>query len=140
MIDRAHALPIKRPAEPVGISRGSVYYLPRPVSATDEALMRRIDRLHLDYPFAGARMLRDMLQREGFAVGRKHVATLMARMGLEALYRKPNTSKKHPGHQVWPYLLRGRVIERANQVWAMDITYIPMARGWVYLAAVVAAG
>ena len=137
MIDAAHALPIKRQAELVGISRGSVYYLPRPVSATDEALMRRIDRLHLDYPFAGARMLRDMLQREGFAVGRKHVATLMARMGLEALYRKPNTSKKHPGHQVWPYLLRGRVIDRANQVWAMDITYIPMARGWVYLAAVV---
>ena len=82
-------------------------------------------------------MLRDLLGREGLEVGRKHVATLMARMGIEALYRKPNTSRKHPGHKVYPYLLRGMRIERANQVWAMDITYIPMARGWVYLAAVV---
>ena len=137
MIDRNHELPIKRQAELVGISRGGVYYLPRPVCETDQRLMRRIDELHLEHPFAGTRMLRDMLNREGFEVGRKHVATLMARMGIEALYRKPNTSKKHPGHTVYPYLLRGLKIERANQVWATDITYIPMAHGWVYLCAVV---
>lgn len=137
MINRNHALPIKRQAELVGISRGDVYYLPRPVCEADQRLMRRIDELHLEHPFAGSRMLRDMLNREGFAIGRKHVATLMARMGLEALYRKPNTSKKHPGHTVYPYLLRGLKIERANQVWATDITYIPMAHGWVYLCAVV---
>lgn len=137
MIDRDHELPIKRQAELMGISRGDVYYLPRAVSEADQRLMRRIDELHLEHPFAGARMLRDMLNREGFAVGRKHVATLMARMSIEALYRKPNTSKKHPGHTVYPYLLRGLKIERANQVWATDITYIPMAHGWVYLCAVV---
>jgi putative transposase len=137
MIDRNHALPIARQAELVGISRGNVYYLPRPVSEADQRLMRRIDELHLEHPFAGARMLRDMLNREGFAVGRKHVATLMARMGIEALYRKPNTSKKHPGHKVYPYRLRELKIDRANQVWATDITYIPMAHGWVYLCAVV---
>jgi putative transposase len=137
MIDSTHRLPIKRQAELAGISRGSVYYLPRPVSAADLALMRVIDELHLEHPFAGARMLRDMLKARGFEVGRKHVATLMRRMGIEALYRKPNTSKPHPEHQVYPYLLRAMSIERANQVWAMDITYIPMARGFVYLAAVI---
>jgi putative transposase len=137
MIDSGHTLPIKRQADLVGISRGSVYYLPRAVSEADQRLMKRIDALHLEHPFAGARMLRDMLNREGLQVGRKHVATLMAKMGIEALYRKPNTSKKHPGHTVYPYLLRGVVIERANHCWAMDITYVPMARGWVYLAAVV---
>ncbi len=137
MIDHDHALPINRQAELAGISRGTVYYLPRPVSDADQRLMRRIDELHLEHPFAGARMLRDLLGREGVKVGRKHVATLMGRMGIEALYRKPNTSRKHPGYKVYPYLLRGMSIARANQVWAMDITYIPMARGWVYLAAVV---
>ena len=137
MIDRDHELPVKRQAELVGISRGSVYYLPRPLSAADLALMRVIDELHLEHPFAGARMLRDMLNARGFDVGRKHVATLMRRMGVEALYRKPNTSKRHPAHPVYPYLLRGLVIERANQVWAMDLTYIPMARGFVYLAAII---
>ena len=136
MIDRSHELPVKRQAELVGISRASVYYLPTPVSATDLALMRMIDELHLERPFAGARMLRDMLKARRFEVGRKHVATLMQRMGIQALYRKPNTSKRHPEHQVYPYLLRGLAIERANHVWAMDITYVPMARGFVYLAAV----
>jgi len=136
MIDRAHALPIARQAELVGISRGTVYYHPEPISDADLALMRRIDELHLELPFAGSRMLRDLLRREGFAVGRRHVSTLMRRMGIEALYRKPNTSKKHPAHPVFPYLLRGLAIERANQVWAMDITYIPMARGFVFLTAV----
>ena len=137
MIDRGHALPIKRQAELAGISRGNVYYLPRAVSELDQRLMKRIDALNLEYPFAGSRMLRDMLAREGLEVGRRHVATLMRRMGIEALYRKPNTSKKQPGHKVYPYLLRGLTIDRANQVWATDITYIPMARGWVYLCAIV---
>jgi putative transposase len=137
MIDRSHALPLTRQAEALGISRGSLYYQPQPVSEADLAVMRRMDELHLDYPFAGSRMLRDLLVAEGFTVGRLHVATLMKRMGIEALYRKPNTSKPAPGHQVYPYLLRKLPVTRPNQVWAMDITYIPMARGFVYLAAVV---
>lgn len=137
MIDRDHALSVIRQARILGISRGSVYYLPRPVPTQDLALMRRIDELHLELPFAGSRMLRDLLNQEGVAVGRKHVVTLMRRMGIEALYRKPNTSRKHPGHTIYPYLLRGLKIDRPNQVWAMDITYIPMARGFVYLAAVI---
>jgi putative transposase len=137
MIDPDHDLSVKRQAELLNISRGSVYYLARAASQEDLQLMRRIDELHLEHPFAGSRMLRDMLKREGFDVGRKHVATLMAKMGIQALYRKPNTSKKHPGHTVHPYLLRGLVIERANHVWATDITYIPMACGWVYLCAIV---
>ena len=137
MIDRDHDLPIIRQAKALNISRGSVYYKPRPVSAEDLALMRRIDKLHLDYPFAGSRMLRDMLGRDGFPVGRLHVATLMKRMGIEAIYRRPNTSKPAPGHKIYPYLLRGLKVDRPNQVWATDITYIPMARGFVYLAAVV---
>ena len=137
MIDRTDPLPVKRQAEALGLSRSTVYYQPRPVSESDLALMRRIDELHLEYPFAGARMLRDFLTREGLRIGRKHVSTLMRRMGIEALYRKPNTSKRHPAHAVYPYLLRGLSIDRPNQVWAMDITYIPMARGFVYLAAVV---
>lgn len=137
MIDVLHALSISRQAQLVGISRGSVYYLPKPVSAADLALMRRIDELHLEHPFMGARMLRDQLNRAGLAVGRKHVGTLMKRMGVEALYRKPGTSKKHPGHKIYPYLLRGLTIKSANQVWALDTTYIPMAKGFVYLTAVV---
>ena len=137
MIDRTHALPITRQASVLGISRGSVYYRRRPVSEEDLDLMRRIDRLHLEHPFAGSRMLRDLLGQDGLPVGRKHVATLMRRMGIEALYRKPNTSRWHPRHPVYPYLLRHLTIDRSNQVWAMDITYIPMARGFVYLAAVV---
>ena len=137
MIDRNHVLPITRQAELVGISRGAVYYLPRAASQADERLMKRIDALNLAYPFAGSRMLRDMLNREGFDVGRRHVSTLMERMGIEALYRKPNTSKKHPTHKIYPHLLRDLTIDRANQVWATDITYIPMACGWVYLCAIV---
>jgi putative transposase len=136
MIDRTHPLPIKRQAELLSFSRGTAYYHPEPISTADLVLIRRIDELHLEWPFAGARMLRDILHREGVEVGRRHVGTLMRRMGIQALYRKPNTSRRHPQHAVYPYLLRGMVIERANQVWAMDITYIPMARGFVYLAAV----
>src|SRR5688572_20365216 len=137
MIDRSHTLSLARQAEELGISRSSLYYDPQPVSAADLAIMRRIDELHLEFPFAGSRMLRDLLAAEGFTVGRLHVATLMKRMGIEALYRRPNTSKPAPGHQVYPYLLRKLPVTRPNQVWAMDITYIPMARGFVYLAAVV---
>jgi len=103
----------------------------------DLALMRRMDELHLNYPFAGSRMLRDMLRREGQTIGRKRVSTLMKKMGIEALYRKPNTSRRHASHQIYPYLLRDLKIDRPNQVWATDITYIPMRRGFVYLAAIV---
>ena len=136
MIDRDHTLALKRQAELLGISRGTIYYQPMPVSDDDLALMRRIDELHLQHPFAGSRMLRDLLRLDGVSVGRRPVATLMRRMGLEALYRRPNTSRKNPAHPVFPYLLRGLAIERANDVWALDITYVPMARGWVYLVAV----
>lgn len=137
MIDNNHQLSISRQAQLAGISRASVYYKPRPVSVADLVLMRQIDELHLEHPFMGARMLCDQLTRKDFQVGRKHVGTLMKRMGIEALYRKPGTSKKHPGHEIYPYLLRGLKINRANQVWALDTTYIPMAKGFVYLTAVV---
>ncbi len=137
MIDRDHKLPLTQQAKVLNISRGAVYYQPTPASPRDQLLMNRIDRLHLELPFAGARMLRDLLRQEGHKVGRKHVSTLMKRMGIEALYRKPRTTKRQPGHKVYPYLLRNQPITRANQVWAMDLTYIPMARGFVYLVAVV---
>jgi len=136
MIDRDHDLAITKQAAALNISRGSVYYLPRPVSAADLALMRRIDELHLELPFAGSRMLRGLLAAEGCKIGRRHVKTLMRRMGIEALYRRPRTTKPEPGHKIHPYLLRGMTITRPNHVWAMDITYIPMAHGFVYLAVV----
>ncbi len=137
MIDPTHRLPIVRQAQLLDVSRSSVYYQPQPTSDADLTLMRRIDELHLEHPFAGSRMLRDLLQREGFAIGRKHVTTLMRKMGIEALYQKPRTSGRDRAHPVFPYLLRGMTIERPNQVWAMDTTYIPMRRGFVYLTAVV---
>jgi putative transposase len=137
MIDRAHKLPLSQQAALLRLGRSSLYYAPRPVPAADLAMMRRIDELHLNYPFAGARMLRDFLRAEGIDIGREKVAAMMRRMGIEAMYRRPNTSKPAQGHKIYPYLLRGMKIERPNQVWAMDITYIPMARGFVYLAAVV---
>lgn len=137
MIDREHDLPITKQAKALGISRGSVYYLPRPVPAADLAVMRRLDELHLELPFAGSRMLRDFLNKEGIVIGRCHVATLMKRLRIEAPYRKPNTSKPAPGHKIYPYLLRGLTIDRPNQVWTIDITYVLMARGFVYLAAVI---
>jgi putative transposase len=136
MINREHDLPISKQAQILRISRGSVYYLPRPVSVSELEVMRRLDRLHLEFPFAGARMLRGLLVAEGCRIGRRHVKTLMKRMGIEALYRRPRTTKPEPGHKIYPYLLRGVEITRPNQVWAMDITYIPMARGFVYLAVV----
>ena len=136
MIDRQHKLSVVRQAKLLGFSRGSVYYLPRPVSDGDLALMRRIDELHLEYPFAGSRMLQWLLKGEGLEAGRLHVATLMKKMGIEAIYRRPNTSKPAPGHKIYPYLLRKLAVTRPNQVWAMDITYVPMARGFVYPLAV----
>jgi len=137
MIDRSHELPIASQARALNISRSGVYYRPRAVPAADLAIMRRMDELHLDFPFAGSRMLRDLLNAEGVAIGRRHVATLMKRMGIEAVYRRPNTSKPAPGHEIYPYLLRDLPVTRPDQVWAMDITYVPMARGFVYLAAVI---
>jgi putative transposase len=137
MIDRSHELPLSGQAKALGISRGSVYYLARPIPAADLALMRRIDELHLEHPFAGSRMLRDMLRAEGREIGRRHVATLMRKMGVEAIYRRPNLSKPGPGHKIYPYLLRNLAVTRPNQVWASDITYVPMARGFVYLVAIV---
>jgi putative transposase len=136
MINRADSLPVVRQCVLLDLSRSSVYYTPSPVSESALALMRRIDELHLQHPFAGARMLRGLLVQEGIKVGRRHVSTLMRKMGIEALYRRPNTSRKHPQHLVFPYLLRDLTIDRANHVWAMDITYIPMRKGFVYLAAV----
>ncbi len=127
MIDRAHDLPITKQAAALNVSRGSVYYLPRPVSAADLALMRRIDELHLEFPFAGSRLLRDLLAAEGNKIGRRHVATLMKRMGIEALYRRPRTTKPEPGHKIYPYLLRSMAITRPNQVWAMDMECAPRA-------------
>ena len=137
MIDRSHELSLTEQSRVLKLSRSSLYYRRRPVAPADLAIMRRIDELHLNYPFAGSRMLRDLLRGEGVAIGREHVTTLMRRMGIEAIYRRPNTSKAEPGHKIYPYLLRNLAIERPSQVWAMDITYIPMARGFVYLAAVV---
>lgn len=136
MTSRDHDLILTRQAELLGISRGSLYYERRPVSTDDLKLMRRIDELHMEYPFAGSRMMKGLLRQEGFTAGRLHVATCMKRMGIEALYRRPNTSKPAPGHKVFPYLLRKLAVTRPNQVWAMDITYVPMARGFVYLVAV----
>ena len=137
MIDRSHGLPLSGQAKALGISRGSVYYLARPTSDAELVLMRRIDELHLEHPFAGSRMLRDMLKAEGREVGRRHASTLMKKMGVEAIYRRPDTSKPAPGHKIYPYLLRNLAVTRPNQVWAADITYVPMARGFVYLVAIV---
>jgi putative transposase len=137
MIDREHALPLGRQAVLVGLSRGAIYYEPRPLPERDLKLMRRIDELHLEHPFAGSRMLRDLLNLDDHRVGRKHVTSLMRRMGIEAIYCRKNTSRPHPEHSVYRYLLRHLRIDRPNQVWAADITYIPMARGFVYLMAVI---
>jgi putative transposase len=136
MIDRSHELSLTRQAEILKVSRSGLYYEPHPVSSADLAIMRQLDELHLNYPFAGSRMLRDLLRATGVDIGREHVCTMMKRMGIEAIYRRPNTSKPTPGHKIYPYLLRDLTIAKPNQVWATDITYIPMAHGFVYLIAV----
>lgn len=133
MIDRNADLPLKRQAELLSLSRSSLYYTPRPISEEDLATMRLIDELHTEHPYAGSRMMRGMLRRRGTIIGRRHVARLMRLMGIEALYRKKRTSKPHPEHPVHPYLLRGLLIDRPNHVWCADISYIPMARGFLYL-------
>ena len=137
MIDPTHKLPVTQQAKILGIARSTVYYKPKPISDAEWVLRTEIDKLHLDYPFAGSRMLRDLLHRQGLAVSRKRVARLMKKMGIEAIYRKANTSRRNFAHKVYPYLLRNVTIERPNQVWAMDITYLPMKRGFLYLAAVI---
>ena len=137
MIDRAHDLSITKQVKLLDISRGVVYYQPRPVGADDLALMRRLDELHMAHPALGSRMLRSVLAQEGIHAGRRHISTLMRRMGIESVAPKPGTSKARPGHKIYPYLLRNIAITRANQVWALDTTYIPMAKGFVYLTAVV---
>jgi putative transposase len=136
MIDRDHALPISRQAELLQVARSSVYYAPVPISKEDLELMREIDRLHTDHPFAGARMLRDMLRLRGLRFGRRHISRLMRLMGIETLYRKKCGTKRNPAHAVYPYLLRNLVIDRPNEVWAADICYIPMRYGFLYLFAV----
>jgi putative transposase len=136
MIERESELSIIRQCELLGLCRSSLYYRPQPVSNADLSLMRRLDELHLAHPFLGARKLARMLTREGVAVGRRHVGSLMRLMGIEAIYRKRRTSLPGQGHQVYPYLLGNLAIERANQVWAADITYLPMAQGFAYLVAI----
>ena len=136
MIDRDSTLSILRQCELLGLSRSSLYYRPQPISEADRRLMRRIDELHLTHPFLGARRLARLLQREGVDVGRRHVGTLMALMGIEAIYRKTRTSLPAKGHRIYPYLLREVAIERPNQVWATDVTYLPMAQGFAYLVAI----
>jgi putative transposase len=136
MIDRDHALPVSAQCQLLRLARSTAYYQPVPVSPSDLAIMRQIDELHLEFPFAGSRMLRELLRQRGIELGRRHVRTLMRRMGIEALYCKPNTSRRDGKAGIFPYLLRGLTITRANHVWAADITYIPMRRGFVYLFAV----
>jgi putative transposase len=137
MIDRSDPLPVGKQAKLLGISRGAVYYMPRATSQADLTLMRRIDEMHLDFPFMGQRMLIRQLKRTGVVVGRVHMRTLMRRMGICAMAPQPGTSRPAPGHKIYPYLLRHVPIMQANQVWALDTTYIPMERGFVYLTAVV---
>jgi putative transposase len=136
MIRREHDLSITRQAKLLGLSRAAVYYTPDPVDETELALMRRLDELHLELPFAGSRMLRDLLRGEGISIGREHVRTLMRRIGITAVYQRPKTTQRHRAHPVFPYLLRTLTVTRPNHVWAADITYIPMARGFVYLVVV----
>jgi len=136
MIDRGSEVAVKRQAELLQLSRSSVYYVPRALPQRDLVLMRRLDELHLQLPFYGSRKLADALRREGHEVGRRHVATLMRRMGIEAQYRRPRTSIPARGAAIYPYLLSGLAIERPNQVWASDITYLPMAHGFMYLVAI----
>ena len=136
MIDRTHPLPMIRQCPSLALSRSTAYDRPMAVSAADLALMSRIDELHLDHPFAGARMLRALLRREGHEIGRTRMRTMMARMGIEALYRKPYTSQRHSAHRVYPYRFRHLALTRPNHVWAADSTYFPMSRGFVSLFAV----
>ena len=137
MIARPHEqFSVKEQCALLKIPRSTVYYKPKPVSDDDLALMRRLDEIYTKWPFYGSRRMVAELRGEGYDVNRKRVRRLMRLMGCEAIYQKPNTSRKHPSHKIYPYLLRNLVIDRPNQVWCADITYIPMAKGWVYLVAI----
>ena len=137
MVDRKHPnLPTVRQCALLGVSRSSLYYRPKATSEEDLSLMREMDRQYLETPFYGSRRMKAWLERRGIAVSRKRVQRLMRAMGMRAIYRRPSTSRKAPEHRVYPYLLRNARITRPNQVWAADITYLPMARGFLYLVAV----
>jgi len=136
MIDKAHPLPVRRQARLLELSRSSVYYQPVAPSETDLALMAAMDDIHLSFPFYGIRRIRNELRDRGFPVGRGHVATLMRTMGIQALSPRRRLSAPAPGHRIYPYLLRGMNITQAGQVWCADVTYLPMARGFCYLVAV----
>ena len=137
LVERNDAkLSIRRQCALLGVARSGVYRLPRPANDNDLALMRRIDELFTTWPFLGSRRLTVMLREEGYAINRKRVRRLMRRMGIAALGPKPRLSKPAPGHKIFPYLLRGLAIERPNQVWCADITYIPIGRGFLYLVAI----
>jgi putative transposase len=136
MINRKDPLPITKQCHILELSRSSVYYMPTPTSDKDRELMRLIDEIHLEEPYLGSRGMKSALRMRGCKVGRIHVRTLMRQMGIEALYKKPRLSKPHPGHAVYPYLLRDLNITEANAVWCSDITYIPMHKGFCYLVAV----
>ncbi|WP_419224806.1 IS3 family transposase [Acinetobacter sp. A2] len=137
LIDHSLQISVSKQAKLLKVSRGCYYYRPKPVSSSDLKLMRCIDELHMQYPFAGSRMMRDLLNRQGHHIGRRHTRTLMKKMGIQALYCKPNLSQANQAHRKYPYLLKGLAIQRSNQVWSTDITYIPMAKGFVYLCAVI---
>jgi putative transposase len=136
MIDREHLLPLSRQGELLNLSRSSLYYEAVPFSTKDVELILLIDEIHLKYPFYGSRRIRTELRDRGHDVGRGHVSTLMKKMGIRALYQRPRLSQPHPDHKIYPYLLRGMEITRANHVWATDISYIPMAKGFCYLVAI----
>ena len=136
MINREHPLPLTTQCRILNLSRSGVYYLPVLATDRDRRLMDLIDRIHLDEPCLGTRGIKNTLWDRGYKIGRSHVRTLMRKMGIEALYQKPRLSKPHPGHTIYPYLLKGMVVTEANKVWASDITYIPMAKGFCYLVAV----
>jgi putative transposase len=136
MINREHRLPITKQCRLLNLCRSGIYYAPVPVSEKDRDLMRLIDEIHLEFPFLGSRGIRNELLDKGYKVGRSHIRTLMRKMGIEAIYKKPRLSEPHPGHTIYPYLLRGLSITEGNAVWATDITYIPMAKGFCYLVVI----
>jgi len=136
MIDKEHPLPLTTQCKILNLSRSGIYYTPALIRDRDRRLMNLIDRIHLDEPYLGTRGIRNALWDRGYRIGRSHVRTLMGKMGIEALYQKPRLSKPHRGHTIYPYLLKGVTVTEANKAWASDITYIPMAKGFCYLVAI----
>jgi putative transposase len=137
MVSRQEPLPVTRQCQLVGLSRSTFYYQPKPISEGDLALMRQIDECHLERPYFGSRRVRDWLEDRGYRLGRSKVQRLMRQMGLTALYPKRNLSRRNQAHKVYPYLLKDVKVDRPNQVWAVDVTYIPMAKGFLYLVAII---